>query len=139
MKRISWRVKLGLGLIATSAVLLVIHYLIFRDIEHIAVFSVHEIAMMPIEVLVVTMILHSLLERQAHHEKMQKLNMVIGAFFSEVGSPLLARVAGLDSSSAIREHALVDSRWDARRYEDAKKALLSYDYAVDADAEDFKQ
>ncbi|MDP2183123.1 MAG: hypothetical protein Q8K99_11210 [Actinomycetota bacterium] len=139
MKKINWRVKLGLGLVAASAVLMVVHYLIFRDLHHLAIYGFHEIAMMPIEVLFVTMILHSLLERRARQEMLQKLNMVIGAFFSEVGSGLLHRISALDETVEVREHFLVSAAWDARRYETARKAAAAYDYDVQATPEDLRE
>lgn len=138
MKKLGWRVKLGLALLAATAVLVVVHYLIFRDFHHLAIYGVHDIAMMPLEVLVVTMILHSLLERRAHQEMMNKLNMVIGAFFSEVGSELLRRMALLDESVDIRDHFLVGTAWDAQRYETAKRALATYDYTVRMSASDLQ-
>lgn len=139
MKNINWRVKLGLGLVAASAALMVVHYLIFHDLHHLAIYGVHDIAMMPIEVLVVTMILHALLERRARLEMMQKLNMVIGAFFSEVGADLLHRISALDETVEVREHFLVDAAWDVRRYETARKASAAYDYNVQATAEDLRE
>lgn len=140
MKRLSWRFKFGLSLVALTAVLLYLHELAFPKMEEWGLFfATHEIAMMPLEVLVVTLIFHSLLERQAHHEKMQKMHMVIGAFFSEVGSDLLRRISALDTELEVREHFLVNNTWDPKRYDAAKKAVLAYDYGVQVTAEDLKQ
>lgn len=144
MNRFSWRVRFGLALVATAAVLLYLHELAFPELAHEwgLYFATHEIAMMPLEVLVVTMVIHSLLERRAHAEKMHKMHMVIGAFFSEVGSGLLRMISGLDESVEMREHFLIDATWDAARYEQAKRAALGYDYSVDAgtdDLEDLKE
>lgn len=92
-----WRIKLGLALLATSAGLFLAHYLIFRDFHHLAIYTVHDIAFLPLEVLIVTLILHALLEHREHQELLQKLNMVIGAFFSEVGGELLEYLAAFDT------------------------------------------
>jgi len=94
MKKFSWKAKFGVALVVVSAVLLYLHSLAFHDSElhEFGPFLLtHEIAMMPLEVLVVTLVIHSLLERREHEEKMHKLNMVIGAFFSEVGDEFLRR------------------------------------------------
>lgn len=133
--KISWRMKFGLALVVLTVALLTLHSVVFRgsEFEELGLFlGTHEIAMMPLEVLVVTMIFHSLLERQAHQEKMHKMNMVIGAFFSEVGSPLLRRVSALDEADDARGHFLVQSTWDAQRYEAAKKATTAHDYRLEA-------
>lgn len=141
MKRVSWRVRFGGALIVLWAVLLYLNELAFPKLseEFGLYFAAHEIAMMPLEVLLVTMVLHSLLERQAHHEKMHKMHMVIGAFFSEVGSDLLRQISMLDRELEVREHFLVSASWDAKRYDAAKKAALGYDYSVDAHADDLKR
>ncbi len=131
--------KLGLLLVAASAVLMMVHYLIFRDVHHIGIYGVFDLAMMPIEVLVVTMILHSLLESRERYEMLHKLNMVIGAFFSEVGYELLTRISALDETVEVREHFLVSSAWDARRYDAAKKAIGAYDYDVRVTGTDLEE
>ncbi|MDO8847125.1 MAG: hypothetical protein Q7W51_01900 [Coriobacteriia bacterium] len=141
MKKLGWRVKFGLVLVAISAVLLYAHSLAFHDsdLHEFGPFLLtHEIAMMPLEVLVVTLVIHSLLQRREHEEKMQKLNMVIGAFFSEVGDELLRRVSALDEKADIREHFLVDDTWDARRYAEAKRIASAHKYGVRMTAADLK-
>ena len=142
MGKLSWKVKFGLVLVALSAVMLYAHSVAFHhtDLHEFGPFLLtHEIAMMPLEVLVVTLVIHSLLERREHEEKMHKLNMVIGAFFSEVGDELLRRSSSLDESVEIREHFLVSNEWGARRYASAKSAILAYDYALSASAGQLKE
>ena len=45
---ISWRVKLGAALLTTALALFGVHYLVFRDFHHLAVFTVHDIAFLPV-------------------------------------------------------------------------------------------
>lgn len=139
MGKLSWKVKFGLVLVALSAVMLYLHSLAFHhtDLHEFGPFLLtHEIAMMPLEVLVVTLVIHSLLERREHAEKMQKLNMVIGAFYSEVGDELLRRASALDEATDMRVHFLVDKTWDARRYAAAKAAVSSHKFKTHADQAD---
>jgi hypothetical protein len=140
MKRLSWRTKFGIVLVVLTVALLYLHELAFPELSHEwgLYFATHEIAMMPLEVLVVTLILHSLLERRAHHEKMNKMHMVIGAFFSEVGGELLRRISALDETVEVREHFLVNGSWEAARYARAKAAASSYDYGIQASADDLE-
>jgi hypothetical protein len=141
MKRLSWRVKFGLVLIAISAVLLWAHSLAFHDsdLHEFGPFLLtHEIAMMPLEVLVVTLVIHSLLERRERIERLNKINMVIGAFFSEVGDELLRRMSALDRSGEVRERLLVDDTWDARSYAEAKRFASMHPYDVHLTAADLE-
>ena len=61
MKRLNWQLVLGLSLIGLSAFFYLIHYVIFRDAHHIFIYMVGDIAFVPIEVLMVTLIIHRLL------------------------------------------------------------------------------
>jgi hypothetical protein len=90
MKHFRWQILLASFLIFLSAIFYFIHYAIFMDAHHIFLYLVGDIAFVPIEVLLVTVIIHQLLSAREKNARMQKLNMVIGAFFSEVGMKLLA-------------------------------------------------
>ena len=98
MKHWKWQLWFGLALVALSAALYWVHYAAFHDAHHIFIYLVGDIAFVPIEVLLVTLILHQLLTRREKRSLLGKLNMVIGTFFSEVGTELLGRLAAFDAS-----------------------------------------
>ena len=87
---------MGLILLAISAFFYILHYLIFRDSHHIFIYLIGDIAFVFIDVLLVTLIIESLLEDRDKKLRRDKLNMVIGAFFSEVGATLLEILSRLD-------------------------------------------
>ena len=90
MKRPRGQIILGLSLIAISAILYLFHYAIFRDPHHIFLWSMTSLAFLPISVLFVTLIINQLLSGREKRARLEKLEMVIGTFFSEVGTRLLA-------------------------------------------------
>jgi len=87
MKR--WYILVGVGLVVFSAALYLLHYAVFGDPHHIWIYLLGDIAFVPVEVLLVTLILHRLLEVREKRALLHKLNMVIGVFFSEVGNDLM--------------------------------------------------
>jgi hypothetical protein len=89
VKFLNWKIWLGLSLIALSLVLYAINYLIFRDAHYMFRLFLAQLGFLPISVLLVTIIINQLLSQRAKAAKLSKLNMVIGAFFSEVGTDLL--------------------------------------------------
>ena len=99
MKRLNWPIILGLSLIALSALFYLVHYAIFKDAHHIFIYMVGDIAFVPIEVLLVTLIIHRLLSVREKRSMLKKLNMVIGAFFSEVGTRLLKSFYDFDTQA----------------------------------------
>ncbi len=96
MKKINWQIFLGIALIVFSATVYLIHYLLFRDIHHIFIYLVGDIAFVFIEVLLVTLVIHRLLTVREKRAMLEKMNMVIGTFYSDVGTTLLKSFAGFD-------------------------------------------
>jgi hypothetical protein len=88
-KSIKWQLFLAMILVFMSVLVYFIHYLIFHDLHHILIYLIEDIAFIFVEILIVSVILNQLLgfrEKQAVHKK---INMIIGAFFSEIGLELL--------------------------------------------------
>ena len=96
MKKLNWPGVLGISLVVLSIIFYSIHYLIFRDANHIFIYMLGDIAFVPIEVLLVTLIIHRVLSEREKRAMLKKLNMVIGAFFSEVGLKLISTFANFD-------------------------------------------
>ena len=96
MKRLNWQILLGVTLLLLSILFYYLHYLIFSDPHHIFIYLVGDIAFVFIEVLLVTLIIHRVMEHREKRSRLEKLNIVIGGFFSEVGSRLLEILSQLD-------------------------------------------
>ena len=128
----NWRVPLGVGLIALSALLYFGHYLMFHDAHHIFIYMVGDIAFVPIEVLLVTLIIHQVLSRREKRALLRKLNMVIGAFFSEVGTELLGRLSEFDPDSLrVAEALRPTATWRTADFERAATQVAAYTAGVD--------
>jgi hypothetical protein len=131
MKNIRWQILLGLGLILLSAILYSIHYAIFNDAHHIYIYLLGDIAFLPIEVLLVTIIIHQLLTQRERKATLEKLNMVIGSFFSAVGTRLLTYFSDFDPELAnIRKYLIVTNDWSDEEFASVSKRLKNYDYKV---------
>lgn len=134
MGRVNWQVMLGLALIALSAVVYFIHYLIFRDAHHIFIYMIGDIAFVFVEVLMVTLIIHRLLSLREKRAILEKLNMVIGAFFSELGTRLLQSFSSLDADSEkITKHLVLTAPWSNKDLLAVGKLLEDHDYTVEAE------
>ena len=134
MKDKMWRWWFGLGLLAISGVLFWAHYLVFHDLHHLGIFTLHDLAFLPLEVLIVTLILHTMLEGRERQEMLQKLNMVIGAFFSEVGVELLERLSEFDvDPELLKSKYDVEPDWDDKRLKAAAEDAASRQFALKPD------
>jgi len=134
MKRLlNWQILLGLILVSLSAVFYLIHYLIFRDTHHIFLYLVGDIAFVFIEVLLVTLILHQLLHYREKRAMLNKLNMVIGAFFSEVGLELLKTFSGFDMEAhKIAQELVVAKDWPEKQFLRTLKTIQTHNYKIDS-------
>ena len=132
IKSVGWEIRFGLFLVLLSALLYLLHYAIFRDSHHIFIFMLGEIAFVPIEVLLVALILHRLLDMREQRAMLNKLNMVIGAFFSEVGGELLTYFSECDIKlDKIRKELVITNEWSEQEFSALSKRLKNYDYRID--------
>ena len=132
MKRFSRQILLGSSLIVLSIVFYLLHYAIFRDPHHILIYLIGDIAFVFIEVLLVTLIIHQLLNMREKRTRLEKLNMVIGAFFSEVGTRLVAYFSDFDPRlDKIRKELVVNNDWSEQEFSRVSKRLKNYEYGVE--------
>ena len=96
IKNLKWQISLGILLVFLSILVYIIHYFIFRDPHHIFIYLIGDIAFVFFEVLLVTLVIHSLLDRKEYQEKLEKINMLIGVFFSVLGLKLISIVSAAD-------------------------------------------
>lgn len=124
-------IGLAAGLVALSAVLYVALYAAFGRLADIEFYTFLDIAFIPLQVLIVGIVIDRLLARRERDALLHKLNMVIGAFFSEVGRELLGRLASFDTDvERVRGHLLVKQSWTDRDFAEARKALESAEPAM---------
>ena len=114
--KISWRVYFGALLVAISALLYLAHYYEFRDLHHLAIYGLGDLAFLPIEVLLVVLVVDWAINEQEKRSQLTKLNMVIGIYFSEVGTALLKAFSDFDPNiESIRDELLVKGQMDHSR------------------------
>ena len=124
MKHLKWQFWFGAALLALSGLIYLLHYSLFHDTHHIFIFLVADIAFVPIEVLLVTLIIHQLLTRREKKATLSKLNMVIGTFFSEIGTELMGRLAKFDTQSdEICQRFRVNDKWSDRDFSRLRQYL----------------
>lgn len=139
MKKLNWQIVFGLSLFLLSAVLYLVHYAIFRNTYYIFNYLIGHIAFLPIHVLLVTLVIHQLLKVREKKAMLKKMNMVIGAFFSEVGTRLLNSFSDFDLHyDKIRKNLIITNDWSETEFSDARNSLKGYDYKIDSQKGDLE-
>ncbi|MBN1276531.1 MAG: hypothetical protein JXA35_03495 [Deltaproteobacteria bacterium] len=132
MKILNRKILLGLLLITLSGLFYLIHYVIFKDAHHIFIYMIGDIAFVFVEVLMVTLIIHEMMNEREKRNRMEKLNMVIGAFFSECGTRLLTYFSNFDPKlDKIRDNLVVTDNWSKDDFRKVNRSLKNYGHEVD--------
>jgi hypothetical protein len=132
----TWRLKISLALIAASAFVYGIHYAIYRDARHIFIYLIGDIAFLFINVLVVTLVIEQLLAQREKRVLMNKMNMVIGTFFSDVGIELLRTFSVfVENASDLRSQADFSVQWTRRDFDRAMRTAAELDYRIHTSSE----
>jgi hypothetical protein len=118
-------VLLVVGLLAVSALFYAIDYAVFRSARDIGFYTLLDLAFIPINVLIVGLFINGLISSREREEMLHKMNMVVGAFFSEVGRDLIERLMSFDTDiDAVRPHMLFDAEWKPADYETHRAAVF---------------
>jgi hypothetical protein len=120
-------VIVGTGLLIASLILFGADYLIFLNLHDMLFYFAGDLAFIPIEVLVVTLILNQMLESRERKQRMEKVKMVIGTFFSTVGTPLLRVIADADPTiGQIKDRLVFGAEWNTKMLQEVQAYLKNH-------------
>lgn len=125
-------------LLCTSGVLYLLHYLIFRDLHHIGIFFLHDLAGMPLEVLLVTLFFDRIIEKAHEEESQSKLSIIETLFFNESGGNMLRYLSAFDPDyPRLADILQVKMDWRSSDYQVAKLQLKDYPFHLDVQQVDY--
>jgi len=140
MKKLNWQVSLSLLLIILSTLIYCVHYQIFGDAHHIFIYMLGDIAFVPIEVLLVTVIIHQLLAAREKQSLLKKMNMVIGTFFSEVGTDLLKIMSEFDTKAElISQNLIIKPGCDDKTFKQKSLAVKKHEAVIKIKGDDLQK
>jgi hypothetical protein len=134
MKRFfNWQVILALILVTLSVIFYFIHFLVFRDLHHIFLYLIGDIAFLFVDVLIVMLVLHRLLAYREKRSILKKLNMVIGTFFSEVGTELIKKCSRFDPELAhLGKELVVTKDWTDKEFIRVRRSIKDYESSINS-------
>lgn len=131
---------MALLLIVASALSYALHYLIFHDSHHIFLYMIGDFGFLFLDVLLVLLIIERLLSGREKKAMLQKLNMVIGTFFSEVGVELLKRFSDfVDNADELECEVHIHPQWDKKKFQEARKKAEAFPYNMVFNAEELEE
>ncbi|MFZ2948809.1 MAG: hypothetical protein WA003_04930 [Desulfuromonadaceae bacterium] len=120
-------------MVLTSAVLYGVEFLVFGRAGEIGFSLLGNLAFLPVYVLFVTLMIEQILKRRERESLRQKLNMVVGVFFSEVGVPLIKCCREfVRESPELTGMLKVSPQWQATDYQRCLAYLEQHEIHVDS-------
>ena len=137
MKRITWSVLVGAALLALSVGLYALQVALFQRPDDTRFYLLQDLAFLPVQILLVTLIVNQLVTRRERQTMLDKMNMVIGAFYAEVGTELLKRLHAFDAQAgAVGPGLRVGGDWSARRFAGAIEVARAHTSKIEFSRED---
>lgn len=137
MIRPNWEFKLGVALIITTIVIYSVKFLVLKNPGDTLNYIFNSIGFLPLNVLFVTLVINRLLTIRSQREKLKKMNMVIGTFFSETGNELIGLFTRCDPEcSRISSVLDVTGDWNDRSFNDARQKCKKFKYNAEFSHED---
>ena len=132
MKKSDWRIRFSIILILSSVLIYCFHYFVFKDIHHIFVYLVGELAFIPIEVLLVSLVIDRVIKERERQGLIEKLNLIIGVYFNEVGTSILKYCTTIDSQvDDIANFLIVEPSWEERDFKRSWEKCKNYNCEIE--------
>ncbi|HOT44381.1 MAG TPA: hypothetical protein PLM53_07960 [Spirochaetota bacterium] len=131
MTTIRWYLILGIALLVMSVTVYLTQYLAFHNLRDTLFYMLQDLAFVPVQVLLVMLLLDKLLQKKEKEALLNKMNMMIGVFFNEVGTGLISFFVETEKNiHDLRKEMIISNAWNAKTFEAGKKHLSSYSPAI---------
>ncbi len=128
-----WQIVVALALLLSTVAVYALQIILFDTPRDTFFYLLQDLAFLPVQVLLVTLVLNRLLAARERQAMLGKMNMVIGAFFAEAGSDLLRLLLDFDSRPEDTKAALAGiGAWPDGRLAGESARLADRQFAVDA-------
>ena len=118
-----WKIKFSILMIILIIIIYGSNYLVLRDPEHIISYIWTHLGFIPVDILVVAFLLDEIIERKEKEAMLEKLDMLMSTFFSEVGNELINQLSSANKYNASTESLKSIKNWDDTDYENKLKEL----------------
>jgi hypothetical protein len=133
IKKFLWEIRLGAFLVGLSCALFYIHFAIFRQGGFIRLYLLYDIAFIPVQILVISLIVEKVFAEREKTLMLRKLNMVISTFYNAIGTDLIRDLMTFGiGPEKISQDLVVKQDWTPRDFYAKKKALAEYPIIFDS-------
>ncbi len=139
MFRLPWQIKLGVTLGACSALVYLLKITLIDNLPGTIEYIFNSAGFLFINVLFVTLVINGLLAKRAKNERLEKLNMVIGIFFTEVGNELIKRIIPADKNGSDFEKSFILTGKEKPNEQSMIRAIENHPFALQSEEINLKE
>lgn len=118
-----WKIKFSLLMVVLIIIIYGSNYLVLGDGEHIISYVWTHLGFIPVDILVVAFLLEGIIERKEKEAILEKLDMLMSTFFSEVGNDLISQLSTANRNKASTAGLKSIKNWDDEDYENKLEEL----------------
>ena len=132
-----WKIKFSLLMVVLIIIIYGSNYLVLGDAEHIISYIWTHLGFIPVDILVVAFLLDEIIERKEKEAMLEKLDMLMSTFFSEVGNEMINQLSHANKYKASTENLKSIKNWDEKDYDLKLEELknTSIDFQADISPE----
>lgn len=132
-KRMSWKVKFSIIMILLIIIIYGSNYLVLGDAEHIISYVWTHLGFIPVDILLVAFLLDEIIERKEKEAMLEKLDMLMSTFFSEVGNDLISQLSAANKYKTNTENLKSIKNWEEKDYDNKLAELKNATIDFQAD------
>ncbi len=107
--------------------------LILKDPEHVISYIWTHLGFIPVDILIVAFVLDEIISKKEKEAMMEKLDMIMSTFFSELGNDLISQLSSINHYKADTKYLESIKDWTDEDYENILKKIKNVDIPFKAD------
>ena len=133
-----WKIKFSILMVILIIIIYGSNYLVLGDGEHIISYVWTHLGFIPVDILIVAFLLDEIIEKKEKEAMLEKLDMLMSTFFSEVGNELIEQLSSANKYKASTENLKSIKDWDEKDYDNKLTELKksSLDFTADIPPEE---
>ena len=129
----SWKIKFSILMIVLIIIIYGSNYLVLGDAEHIISYIWTHLGFIPVDILIVAFLLDEIIERKEKEAMMEKLDMIMSTFFSEIGNDLISTLSSVNKYKADTSQLKSIKNWTDDDFDEKLTLIKNADIKFEAD------
>ncbi len=140
MKKSNSNVILILLFVCVSAGVFLMQFLLFHKPGDTVFYFLQDMAFLPVQVAIVTIVLGKMISNREKRQKMKKTNMAISAFFSEAGTAMITGLLKFyRNPEEIRAELNISGQWTDSDFKNAVKLAKNNKFDIGCTVENLRE